>query len=248
MGAYLKEAVYSVYTEQNNDEVELIIVNDGSTQQETLQVLEELEKEGFFVLHQENKGLAMARNNGIALSKGDYIIPLDADNKIRPEFIGTAIDTFLQKKDIDIIYSDAAYFGEKTGRWTVGKFYFPKLLMANYIDACACFKRSVWEKLGGYDKDMPVMGSEDWDFWLRAYLNGCNFLYIPEILFDYRVRSDSMVATTRSNAVLIENYMFNKPELSQFKEVRDYMWKLATRTNSAQPFYKKIIKQILKKI
>ncbi|HNP68249.1 MAG TPA: glycosyltransferase [Aequorivita sp.] len=250
MGAYIKEAVDSISTFQNSNKIELIIVNDGSTQEETLRVLEELEKEGFCVLHQENEGLAMARNNGIALSKGDYIIPLDADNKIRPEFISTAIETFSKNNDVDIIYSDAAYFGEKTGRWTVGKFHFPKLLMANYIDACACYKRSVWEKLGGYDKDMPVMGSEDWDFWLRAHLKGFNFIYIPEILFDYRVRTDSMVANTKRNGSLIAEYMFKKPELANFKEVRNYIWKLThnKNRNDELPNFKELIKLFIVKL
>ncbi len=60
----------------------------------------------------------------------------------------------------------------------------------NFIDACALYRKSLWEKVGGYDEHMPSMAWEDWDFWLRVAAHGGAFFHLPKIGFDYRVRSD----------------------------------------------------------
>ena len=74
-----------------------------------------------------------------------------------------------------MVYGDSEYFGGKTGRRQTGEFNLQKIMIGNYIDACAVYRRSVWEALGGYDEKMPVMGMEDWDFWLNMSLNNYQF-------------------------------------------------------------------------
>jgi hypothetical protein len=69
------------------------------------------------------------------------------------------------------------------------------LLNWNFIDACAIFRKTAWERCGGYDEKMPSQGFEDWDFWCRVALNGGAFYHVAEILFDYRIREDSMSST-----------------------------------------------------
>jgi len=108
----------------------------------------------------------------------------------------------------------------------------------NFIDACALYRKSLWEKVGGYDEHMPSMAWEDWDFWLRVAFHGGTFFHLPKIGFDYRVRSDSMIVKTigfdyrmqrdPSNVVRISprldevvNYIFGKPELACYKLLRE---------------------------
>lgn len=233
MGEYVGDAVHSVANYNGQHSIELVIVNDGSTDGGTLKVLEELEGQGYFVLNQANSGLAAARNNGISRAKGEFIIPLDADNKIRARFIDVALERF-NTPEVDIVYGDALLFGERQGRWEIGYFDFPRLLMGNYIDACACFRKDVWDSINGYDEKMPYMGSEDWDFWLRAHLRDFEFDYVPEVLFEYRVREGSMVEGARRKGKVIAEYMFSKPELAPFKEVRDRLWSLEGRLRVAK--------------
>ena len=97
---------------------------------------------------------------------------------------------FLLKNNpsIGVIYTDAEYFGEMTGRWHVPELNLLSLIRMNFIDACALYRKKLWEDVGGYDEQMPPIGLEDWDFWLRVASHGGSFVHLPKIGFDYRVR------------------------------------------------------------
>lgn len=194
-GEFLPEAVASVTSIRRND-VELIVVDDGSTDVRTRSEMDALTAKGIHVIRQENQGLAAARNAGIAASHGKYILPLDADNRIRPAYIEHGIRILDQDPKIGVVYGDAQRFGTQTDRWHVGPFSKESLLNTNFIDACAVFRRTVWEQNGGYDGTMPVQGLEDWDFWIGALEHDWEFAYVPEILFDYRKSADSMITRT----------------------------------------------------
>ena len=211
-GIYIGDALESVAKYQGKYRIEVIIVNDGSTDAHTKAVMEQLAGEGYQIIHQENKGLAAARNTGIAAAKGEYILPLDSDNKIYPDYIDKGIEVLERHSQVGVVYGDALYFGDKTGRWVVGNFDMRRLFDSNFIDACAVFRKRIWEEVGGYDENMPAMGWEDWDFWMRAVMEGWKFHYVPEVLFDYRVRDNSMIQTdTKPNMEKLNDYIFSKP-------------------------------------
>lgn len=191
-GEFLEETLTSIITSTNKYTPEIIIVNDGSTDLKTLEVFEKLESKGYYILNQENQGLAKARNNGISLAKGKYILPLDSDNNICPPYLNEAIE-MLENTNVDIVYGDALYFGEKNGVWKNNNLEIRKILITNHIDACALFKKETWKKVGGYSEDMPYMGCEDWNFWLKCINNGSIFYYLDKICFEYRVLSTSMI-------------------------------------------------------
>jgi hypothetical protein len=93
---------------------------------------------------------------------------------------------------LGVVYGDAMYFGAWKGRWAVGRFDLGLLLERNFIDACAVMRREVWEECGGYDPRMSAIGWEDYDLWLSATERGWAFRYVPEVLFDYRIRRNAM--------------------------------------------------------
>ena len=67
------------------------------------------------------------------------------------------------------------------------------MLVKNYIDACAIYRKKCWEEVGGYDENMPYQGKEDWDFWIAFGIRGFKFHHIKEITFKYRVSNSSMM-------------------------------------------------------
>jgi glycosyltransferase involved in cell wall biosynthesis len=153
-----------------------------------------LKSKGYKVIEQSNQGLAKARNAGVKLAKGRYILPLDSDNRIKADYIKKGIEILDNSPEVGVVYGMAEFFGERTGIWEVGEFDIKKLILSNYIDACTVIRKTLLIDCGGYDPDMPIQGYEDWHLWLTAAEKGWKFHYIPEVLFEYSVRSGSMVS------------------------------------------------------
>ncbi len=189
-GHFLKDALASL-AECDSTLFEIIIVNDGSTDEFTNSYLSLLQRDGMHVIFQENKGLPVARNVAIKAAKGEYILPLDSDNKIRGQYLTEAISILDNDSNTVVVYGNAAFFGEREGVWTVGEYNLQKLMLDNYIDACAVMRKSVVLEVGMYD-EKGIGGWEDWDLWLRISFAGYKFKYIDKVLFDYRVINSSM--------------------------------------------------------
>jgi len=214
-GEYLLDAIDNLDPKAND--YEILIVNDGSTDIRTLEILKDLREQGYFILDRVNQGLAMARNHGISIAKGRYILPLDSDNKIYPKYIEQGIAILDKLPEVGVVYGDMELFGDRIGRWELPDFDLNRLMLGNYIDACAVFRRAVWEDCGGYDDKIPdKLGYEDWDFWLGAAEKGWQFHHIAEVMYQYRVRSDSMVQTCKlpENQKRLVHYIASKhPDL-----------------------------------
>jgi glycosyltransferase involved in cell wall biosynthesis len=208
-GEFLPEAVESV-TALQRDDVELVVVDDGSTDERTRKEMDALLGRRIKTIRQENKGLAAARNAGIAIALGEYILPLDADDRLRPGWIDNGIRILDSEPQVGVVYGDAECFGTRTGRWHVGPFEPDKLLKWNYIHASALYRRSVWEQNGGYDPTIPGPVLEDWDFWLGALEHGWEFAYLPEVFFDYRQAEGSMVTRTQEFLSKVEAFIATK--------------------------------------
>ena len=217
----LREALASVEKVRNANVLEVIIVDDGSSDAETTRLLNEVAETGHCVVPQPNRGVSAARNAGIRLAKGEFILPLDSDNRLRDVYINEGVSLLKNNPNIGVIYTDAEYFGETTGRWHVPDFNLLSLIRTNFIDACALYRKKLWEEVGGYDEQMPWMGLDDWDFWLRVAFHGGSFVHLPKIGFDYRVRGDSMIVEARQHAAEIANYVFGKPEMGCYKLLRE---------------------------
>src|ERR1700730_13127373 len=208
-GEFLSEAVESV-ERIKRDDVEMVVVDDGSTDERTAQETSNLAARGIKVIRQENKGLAAARNVAILASQAEYILPLDADDRVRSAWIQRGIQILDSNHRVGVVYGDAECFGVRNGLWRTGPFDTNRLLLSNYIHSTALFRRSVWEQNGGYDGTMPLQGYEDWDFWLGALEHGWRFEYLPEIFFDYRQTNKSMITRTFGFEPQIEEFVARK--------------------------------------
>jgi len=201
---------------------ELIIVNDGSRQPMTLEILDLLKRCGYFVIDQENAGLWAARNNAIGLARGRYILPLDDDNRIREGFLAEAIRVLDGSPEIGIVYGDRYDFGLLTAIEQIPEFDLDALLDGNYIDACAVFRKQVWIDCQGFDPLMCPL--DDWEFWVHAAARGWRFHHIPRVTFDYRVRPGSLISEIRSGGTaegFRKRIRAKHPELYWAKSVKE---------------------------
>jgi len=190
---YLSEALQSVL-EQSYDNWECIIVNDGSPDNTEEIALEWTNKDiRFLYLKKMNGGLASARNSGIDKALGEFILPLDADNKISKNYILSAINSFKENDNLKIVYAKARFFGDKEGVWVPPKFSLKNLCINNMFDNCAMYRKSDWIEAKGYDVNMKY-GLEDWEFWISILKKGGNVFCLEEIGFFYRVLGNSMAS------------------------------------------------------
>lgn len=190
-GQFVDEAVDSVLAQSFTD-FEIIIVNDGSTDDRTNELLQNYNREKTRVIVTTNMGLAAARNNGIAVAGGKYIMPLDADDRIAPTYLEKAVAVLDADSEVGIVYANARLFGAVDTDWLLPEFSLERMLVDNLIFCSAFFRREDWLAAGGYDSGM-IYGWEDYEFWLGLIERGRKVVRLEESLFFYRVASDSMV-------------------------------------------------------
>lgn len=196
---YLSETLQSVLT-QTYFNWECIIVNDGS-QDNTEEIAAKWCKKDnrFKYLKKENGGLSSARNAGIEIAEGEWILPLDADDYISNDYLEEAQKHFADK-NIKIIYSQAKKFGEEQGLWKLPEFSIQELARKNIIFCSALFRRDDWKRIGGYDEKM-VGGLEDWEFWIHLIKERGAVYRIPKVCFYYRVKKFSMIKDLTDNKI-----------------------------------------------
>lgn len=193
-GQFLVDAIASV-ERTATERCELVVVNDGSTEPRTLEVLKVLRQAGYHIIDQPNAGLAAARNRGIRAARGRYLLPLDSDNRLAPGSIAAALRVLDAEPQVGVVYGDRLDFGLRSGCAKVPRFDLARLLWWNFIDACAVYRREIWEACGGYDARSTVL--EDWEFWIAAAKRGWRFHRLPQVTVEYRVRPNSMLAGAR---------------------------------------------------
>lgn len=191
-GEYLTEALDSVL-KQTHQAWECIIVNDGSPDNTEEVALEWCQKDSrISYLQKENAGLSAARNSGIAVAKAEFILPLDADDKLGYNYIELALYEFALDSTVKVVYCKALKFGTEEGLLSLIPFSLYNLSRNNMIFTSAMFRKKEWERVGGYEVEM-IYGWEDWEFWIAVLKDGGNVKRIDEVCFYYRIKSVSML-------------------------------------------------------
>lgn len=151
-GKFIEEALESLRGIDASLSWEALIIDDGSTDPLTQKIIHQLQEDpGYRVIVQENQGVCHARNRGIEQARGKYILPLDADNRIYGTYPKIAIERMEAQPEIDIVYGQGQYMGSRSGPLRQPPFHLQALMLDNYIDVCAVFRRAVWESTGGFD-------------------------------------------------------------------------------------------------
>jgi FkbM family methyltransferase len=213
---YLREAVASVVAQTFSD-WELIIVNDGSpddTSAVTRQLIKEYAGRRIRLLEQRNGGLAHARNAGIRAGAGAYVLPLDADDKIKPELLARLVPILDNQPKVGFAYTDIQHFGEINTQFPLPDFDRATLITKDNIACvCALVRRSAWEQAGGYNEAMRE-GYEDWDFWIGCVEHGWDGCCLHEPLFQYRKSGRTMLSNANEKRErLVAQIIQNHPKL-----------------------------------
>ena len=189
-GRYLEDAIDSVLN-QTLQNLEIIVVDDASTDLQSLGVLNNLNQFRTQVICQQNQKPSIARNNGIKNAKGKYICCLYADDKLKPTYLEKCVAR-MEAENLDICYSWLQEFGESHEICPSLDFSLETLIQYNGVIVSAVFKRDIWEKTGGYNPQM-THGYENWDFWIAIAKLGGIGATVNEPLFLSRKHSHSML-------------------------------------------------------
>ena len=187
---FISQALDSVLR-QTHSNWECIVVDDGSTDNTAAVVKQYCQKdERFRYLYQNNSGPCIARNTALAISDGEFILPVDSDNYIADTYMEKALTRFRDFPETELVYGLLEKFGEEEGIFQFSDYSYERLLFeGNMIDVCAMFRRSVFKCGGGYHSNLK--GLEDLDFWI-AMLSPESIVYkIPEVVLYYRIREKS---------------------------------------------------------
>jgi glycosyltransferase involved in cell wall biosynthesis len=211
---YLREAVESVVAQTFTD-WELVVVDDGSpdaTAATAEAIIAAHPGRAIRLLRKPNGGVSEARNAGIRMARGAYILPLDADDIIRPTMLEKTVRLLDSDPGIAIAYTDITHFGAVDRTIQAGEFDAAKIPNNNQLNCCSLYRREVWEQSGGYRS--LHWGYEDWDFWVGCAAAGFRAARVPEPLLLYRVKDASRdtVAVSRDGE-LRARIVLNHPQL-----------------------------------
>lgn len=212
---YLREALDSCLNQ--TEHCFITIVDDGSTDN-SLEIAREYAKEGNVqVISQTNKGLASARNTGIMNTRNDddYLLFLDADDVLLPDAI-EKIEKVIEETNADIIAPSFKCFGK--GDDTIILMLNPTIedfKTGNRVGYCQAIKREVLLEVGGYNPKM-VWGAEDYDLTFDLLKRGKKLVTIPDILWLYRTKENSMwTETAKHQEEFMNQIKINHPTIFQ---------------------------------
>lgn len=195
MEQYVSETLDSVL-QSDYPNLEVIVMNDGSTDG-SLQIVEQYQKQwpNLHCYSQTNQGAVTARNEAIRRASGKYILPVDADNRIAPDFISAAVEVLESNPEVKVVAPSAEFIGDRSGEWKLPPFSRELLASRNMMDTCAMYAKTEWERVGGYNKE--IIAREDWVFWIAVLKDGGKVVKLPKVGLYYRIRSGSKRITDR---------------------------------------------------
>jgi glycosyltransferase involved in cell wall biosynthesis len=190
IGETLNSIILSTYRP-----LEVIVVDDGSTDDSFLQAqIIAKEYPEIHIYQQPNAGVSAARNHAIRKANGEWILPVDADDKISPTYIERAIDSI--RDDIRVIGCRAHMFGARNGEWKLPTYSPGLLARKNMIHVSSLFRKADWELVGGFCEE--DIYREDWDFWLSMMELGGEYIRLDEVGLYYRVLPHSRRSKAKS--------------------------------------------------
>jgi glycosyltransferase involved in cell wall biosynthesis len=165
---------------------ELVVVDDGSDDESTLEVLDRLRSGGTRVVRQDNAGLSAARMAGVHATTAPYVFPLDSDDALAPDALRRLADSRAA-----VAWGDIEVWGELEATLQVARALDPWLLTyLNDVPVASLIRRDALLDAGGWSMGS---GYEDWDLWLALAERGHLGVHVPATTLRYRRRSGRML-------------------------------------------------------
>ena len=210
-GDYIAETINSVQ-KQTFTNWECIIIDDESTDNSKKIITNFCKQDSRikYIFHKKS-GVSTTRNYAIANAQGEFILPLDADDLIAPQYIEDALREFEKTPDLKLCYCRARKFGEINETWLLPRYEYENLKWKNCIFVSCIFRKKDFMSTIGYNPNMKY-GLEDWDF-LLSFLKPTDKVYcINKILFFYRTKkiSRSSYANNHMEACFQQIYLNHK--------------------------------------
>ena len=193
-GKTVEKAIASA-TAQTWSDLEVIVINDGSTDPYTNNILNKLKN--VTVIHQNNEGLPSARNAGFASAKGEYVLPLDADDWLEPDAVEHLLTALSKNPEASFSFSPIILEGEASGTLMKSYNYFEQLFF-NQLPYCLLIPKRIWRQIGGYSTAMRD-GYEDWEFNIRLGRLGFFGTVSEKPVFHYNVSQHGMLLSKSSS-------------------------------------------------
>ena len=212
---YLEECLRSLQG-QTLPRWEAIVVDDASPDHDDIEaVIEKVGDERVrLVVHERNKGLGGSRNTGIRAATTEFVLPLDADDKLAPRCLELLVQALAKDEAVDCAYPDCRLFGRAND-----VIVFPgpppgrKVLRESDTipGAGTMMRKRLWERLEGYDEHEALrLGREDFEFYLRAFRAGCRVERVAEPLYLYRIAHSSMNTECMLRDDEVAEYIYSK--------------------------------------
>ena len=213
LGAYLPHTLSSVAA-SDYPNIEIIVCDDASTDPQTIELLgclaQDFKNRSLTIVYAGyNRGLAGARNLAIRKATGKYILTLDADDVISPDFIAKAVGALERNPDYSIVVPQTAFFTQELNEGSTTKSEYLDFVVLHgeahasgffenrFSTATVLARRTVFDELK-YREDLRAL--EDWDFYLRAAIAGKRFIVTNELHFFYRRRQNSMISEVANDS------------------------------------------------
>jgi glycosyltransferase involved in cell wall biosynthesis len=209
-GATLLEAVESV---QHEGASEIILVDDGSDDAHTLEVISFLESREVRVIRQENGGLSAARMSGLRAATTPFVVPVDADDRVERVSLRRLSQALDSNPEAAGAFGDYKYFGSTKGVVRRPWAWDPWLICyINAVPGCgAMLRREAILQVGGWELQG---GYEDWDLWMSLMQAGFQSLYVRGVTYHYRQRPNRMLSESSQNhAALYGRLVERHPQL-----------------------------------
>jgi hypothetical protein len=237
---YVEAALQSIFVQSFQD-YEIVIVNDGSTEWGARSALENLRAANsdrrITIIHKTRGGLSDARNTGIKQARAQWILPLDADDILHPNFLQAAVTATKNSPEVNLVISDLVGFdGTDTSNvvsvWSVPPWDPNELPKQNLLHCCPLYKRELWKATDGYNPVM-IFGWEDWEFWLKVNqkipinpytLHESKFFYrvkpgMHSFCTDYRALCMSILKTVQPSFYSIEEILHAHQIIAGYKDL-----------------------------
>lgn len=213
--AFVVDAVRSALN-QTRPPLEVIVIDDGSTD-DSLALLHHLAmtEPRLRVVAQNNEGVVAARNRGLHEAVGDWVVLLDSDDTLAPDFLERTVAAWLTSPDprVAFVYTDALLAGTASGLLRSRPFSAFALSLGNYVLNCCLLSRVAAVEIGGYDRVFEDGGHEDWDFFLRLAEVGYRGRYVRQPLVHYRQHDDASrnARSVAEHAQVVERMIARHP-------------------------------------